>query len=172
MNAILGAVGSLLGVVLFMKVQGCTGISGKAMIVIQLCIFSLLSVMGAAGVISKYPTYGFYAVMAPALLMIGAIQSYTRSLFASFVPKGRESAMFAFFAITDKGSNVFGAGVIAWVNNMTGKYTGVFFYLAPAFLLSAILVGCVDVEQGVIEAGMASAEDEEGSSRECSEDQE
>ncbi|CAE8626786.1 unnamed protein product [Polarella glacialis] len=158
-NAGLGAVAALLGVFMFMRLQACLGWSGKAMIISQLFLYSFMSGLGGGGLITAWPTWGFYVIMAPSLIMMGAIQSYTRSLFASLIPKGMESAMFAFFAITDKGSNVIGPCVIALVHNWTGKYTGVFLYLMPAFLLAAIILCFLDAEPNSDEGLLCEGED-------------
>mmetsp|Transcript_161858 Transcript_161858/g.519157 ORF Transcript_161858/g.519157 Transcript_161858/m.519157 type:complete len:218 (+) Transcript_161858:1017-1670(+) len=151
-NAFLGAIASLAGVFLFLKIQSCFSVSGKGMIIMMLILFACVSLAGGCGIIQAVPG-GFYLVLGPALLMLGAIQSYTRSLYASFVPRGQLSAMFAFFAITDKGSNVIGPMVIAIVNNITGCYRGVFWYLLFAFGFAAFLLYFVDAEQGMRDAG-------------------
>lgn len=156
-NAILGAVGSLVGVFILLKIQNCTGAQGKTMIIVQLVIFAIVSAAAGFGIIEAIPTFGFYIVMAPCLIMMGSIQSYTRSLYASFIPPGQESAFFAFYAITDKGSNLIGPTVMGFVHNATGKYTGTFLYLLPAFLISAAILSLVDVDKGLADVGKGEA---------------
>lgn len=153
MNAVLGAVACLLGVFLFEKVQTCFGLSGKTMVLVQLLIFAAVSGLGAGGLISRFPTAGFYTIIGISLLTIGSIQSFSRALFADLVPCGQEAAMFAFYEITDKGSNLIGSAVTALVHNRTSSYEGVFWYLLPAFLVSALLIAQVDLEQGMRDAG-------------------
>merc|ERR1712176_1009088 len=148
-NTILAAIGSILGIFLMLKIQDCTGAQGKSMIISMLLIYGLLSGLGGFGLIDKYKTMGVYAIMGPCLLLMGAIQSYTRSLYASLIPPGQEAAFFSFYAITDKGSNVIGPIVMGWVHNATHSYTGTFLYLLPAFLVSALILKFVDVEQGL-----------------------
>merc|ERR1712039_349973 len=67
---------------------------------------------------------------------------------------------FAFYAITDKGSNLIGPLVMGWVHNTTHSYTGTFLYLMPAFLVSALILKFVDVEKGLedVRKGAADAE--------------
>mmetsp|Transcript_91474 Transcript_91474/g.259053 ORF Transcript_91474/g.259053 Transcript_91474/m.259053 type:complete len:498 (-) Transcript_91474:54-1547(-) len=155
MNAGLGAVGCLLGIFLFGKVQQCFGLSGKAMLLIELLIFAAVSGLGAAGLISRYPTAGFYTIIGISLLLMGSVQSFSRALFSDLVPTGKEAAMFAFYEITDKGSNLIGSAVTAVVHIRTHSYEGVFWYLLPAFLVSALLIWTMDVEQGMRDAGKA-----------------
>merc|ERR1712176_591359 len=159
-NTILAAIGSILGIFLMLKIQDCTGAQGKSMIISMLLIYGLLSGLGGFGLIDKYKTMGFYAIMVPCLLLMGTIQSYTRSLYASLIPPGQEAAFFSFYAITDKGSNVIGPMVMGWVHNATQSYTGTFLYLLPAFLVSALILKFVDVEQGLedVRKGAAGAE--------------
>merc|ERR1712218_274278 len=129
--------GALVGVFLFMQIQHCTGASGKSMIIFELLVYMVLCLAGGCGIITALPGSGFYVVMAPCMLMIGSIQSYSRSVFSSLVPKGKEAKLFTFYEVTDKGSNVIGAIVTTVVYTLTKSYTGVFWYLLVAFAGSA-----------------------------------
>merc|ERR1719352_1078827 len=108
----------------------------------QLSFYGLLCVAGALGACQT--TIGFYALMFPITLMLGALQANQRALFGNLAPVGKESAMFAFYTITDKGSSLIGAFVTVIVHTYTGSYLGVFWYCVIAFVLSAMLLYFVD----------------------------
>merc|ERR1712008_415005 len=156
LNSFLGAFASLLGVLMVLKLQQYFNISNKAMLLAQLVLYVIFSLAGALGVMGTMDGYGLYVVMVPAVFMMGSLQANTRSLFSALVPKGYEASMFAFYAITDKGSSLLGFGVISLVHSTTGQYTAVFWYTMLAYLISAGILWFVDVKKGLVDAGRAS----------------
>jgi UMF1 family MFS transporter len=155
LNSFLGAFAGLIGVLIVLKVQQYFNISNKAMLLAQLVLYVIVSLAGAVGVVKTMDGYGYYVVMVPAVLMMGSLQANTRSLFSALVPVGSEASMFAFYAITDKGSSLLGFGVISLVHSTTGEYTAVFWYTMLAFLISAGILWFVDVNKGLVDAGRA-----------------
>eukprot|EP00929_Paragymnodinium_shiwhaense_P041633 TRINITY_DN21613_c0_g1_i1.p1 TRINITY_DN21613_c0_g1~~TRINITY_DN21613_c0_g1_i1.p1 ORF type:complete len:579 (+),score=56.74 TRINITY_DN21613_c0_g1_i1:112-1737(+) len=148
-NCILAALAAFLGIYVFMKVQQRFNICSKIMLVRQLAFFSLVSVAGATGVIGYFGGgLGFYLVMAPAMLLTGSVQSYSRSLCATLIPTGKESALFAFYEISDKGSNAIGALLTAVVHIVLHTYTPMFWFVALEFLVAALLLTYVDIHEG------------------------
>lgn len=53
-------------------------------------------------------------------IVIAGISSYCRSLFGELVPPGFEASYFALYAITDKGSSIFGPLVVGAITDATG----------------------------------------------------
>jgi UMF1 family MFS transporter len=149
----LGTIGGVLGSFALMKIQQGRGLSNKTMLMWQLCIYGVVSAAGGAGVVTAFNGRGFFIVLTPVCLMMGSLLANQRSLYSSLCPVGREAAMFALYAITDKGSTLVGAGVIAAVHTATGSYTPVFWYCSLAFCGSAALLFFVDVEEGRVAAG-------------------
>jgi len=147
---ILAALGALLGVFLYQCLQRCTGMSGKQMLMLQFVVYSFVAVLCLGGGLKTLP---FELVMAPCALTIGSLQSYARSIYSSLIPPGKESAMFAFYEITDKGSNLVGAAVIVLVHTTFHSYLPVFWYILLEFAVAFIILYFVDVEQGMAELG-------------------
>jgi len=140
----------IVGVVLFAEFQKRSKLTNKTIILGQLMAYGIVCIACACGGLDGG---GYYVLMALVTIMMGSLQAFTRSLFSSLTPVGMEAAMFAFYAITDKGSSLVGAAVIGVVHTSTGSYIGVFWYCVLAFAGSAVLLCFVDVNQGMVDAG-------------------
>lgn len=154
-SAILGVLGSFVGGLIFMAVQKFCNTSARGTVIFQLGVLFAVCIPALCGVITAFNGFGFYLVMAPVLLVLGSIQAYSRSIFSTLVPVGKEAAMFSFFEVTDKGSNLIGTFVSFLIRNATNSYLGTFWYLLVAYTISIILMCFVDVEQGMVDAGKA-----------------
>jgi MFS-type transporter involved in bile tolerance (Atg22 family) len=81
----------------------------------------------------RYPVaviYGF---------VLGGFSSFCRALFGELVPPGFEAAFYALYAITDKGSSVFGPAIVGAITDATGEIRPVsnhdFLHLASSHSL-------------------------------------
>lgn len=74
------------------------------------------------------------------------------SLFGELIPEGSEAAFYALYAVTDKGSSVFGPVVVGAITDATGEIRPAFWFLAVLIALPIPLVYLVDVERGKREA--------------------
>lgn len=80
------------------------------------------------------------------------------SLFGELIPEGSEAAFYALYAVTDKGSSVFGPVVVGAITDATGEIRPAFWFLAVLIALPIPLIYFVDVERGRREgAAMAKA---------------
>lgn len=151
-SAILGVVGAAVGTSIILKVQQCLDASGKSMIMAILILYSFMSIVALCGGITAFNGWGFYLVMAPIMLTLGSLQAYSRSIYSNLSPKGKEAAMFSFYEITDKGSNLLGAGFTFLIFTLTKSYVHVFWYLIIVFIVAGLLLWSVDVDQGMADA--------------------
>ncbi len=62
----------------------------------------------------------FFVVAALAGTGLGAIQSASRALMATFIPKGREGEFFGFYSLCGKSSSILGPLVFGWIASVTG----------------------------------------------------
>lgn len=172
MNSIVAALGCFLGIFAIRSLQGVLKASTKSMVMGMLFVYAAISTLGGLSyckVATAQGGLGFYMLMAPLMLMLGPFQAYSRSLFSNLVPEGKESAMFAFFELTDKGSNLIGAMAIFLTHNATGRYEGTFWYLAFAFGSCLFLMYTVDFNRGMAMAGKGDGDlDEESDASEAS----
>ena len=88
----------------------------------------------ALGVFGLQQEWEMYVLGAVYGLVLGGIGAFCRALYGELIPPGSEAAFYALFAITDKGSSVFGPAIVGAI---TDAYGGI----RPAFVFLAILVG-------------------------------
>ncbi|KAJ5647533.1 hypothetical protein N7490_003905 [Penicillium lividum] len=81
-------------------------------------------------------------------LVMGGLSSYCRSFFAELIPPGHEAAFYALYAITDKGSSVFGPAIVGAITDRYGGIRPAFVFLAILIFLPLPLMLLVDVERG------------------------
>lgn len=89
-----------------------------------------------------YPLAGVYG------LVLGGLSSYCRSLFGELIPPGSEAAFYALYAITDKGSSVFGPAIVGAIIDRTGNIRPAFWFLAVLVGMPAPIIWFVNVERG------------------------
>jgi UMF1 family MFS transporter len=64
------------------------------------------------------------------------------------VPPGFEAAFYSLYAITDKGSSVFGPAIVGAITDATGHIRPAFFFLAVLIAAPFPILLFVDVERG------------------------
>ncbi|CAI6098190.1 unnamed protein product [Clonostachys chloroleuca] len=147
---------------------GWSGISKKFNLkphhVILVCIgfFELIPLYGLLGYLPFVQRWGVFGLQEPwemyplaALygLILGGLSSYCRSLYGELIPPGSEAAFYALFAITDKGSSVFGPAIVGAIIDSSGTVRPAFWFLAALIGLPAFILWFIDVERGKIEGG-------------------
>ncbi|EMC99963.1 hypothetical protein BAUCODRAFT_64064 [Baudoinia panamericana UAMH 10762] len=101
--------------------------------------------LGVFGLQQQWEMYPLGAVFG---LVLGGLSSYCRSLFGELIPAGSEAAFYALYAITDKGSSVFGPAVVGAITDATGDIRPAFWFLAALIGLPIPLIYLVDLERG------------------------
>lgn len=155
-------IGSAIGCVLGLWIQRKLGWNSKQMIMLHLaalmCLawYALLGVIPGSpiGLVSKGELYVFGLIYA---LQFGSITSFSRSTFASIVPIGKESAMFALYEVTDKGSSWIGPLAMSIISNYASLRWGM-VYCSSFFVVSLpILWFKVNIQEGMEQAGRSRA---------------
>ena len=90
--------------------------------------------------------------------MLGGLSSYCRSLFGELIPPGFEAAFFALYAITDKGSSIFGPAIVGAITDRYGEIRPAFVFLAVLIAIPLPLMLLVDVDRGKAEAKLLAEE--------------
>lgn len=80
--------------------------------------------------------------------VLGGLSSYCRSLFGDLIPPGSEAAFYALYAITDKGSSVFGPAIVGAITDRYGEIRPAFVFLAVLIFIPLPLMSLVDVDRG------------------------
>lgn len=80
--------------------------------------------------------------------VLGGLSSHCRSLFGELIPPGSEAAFYALYAITDKGSSVFGPAIVGAITDRYGEIRPAFVFLAVLIFIPLPLMLLVDVDRG------------------------
>ncbi|KAI1437632.1 autophagy-related protein 22-like protein [Xylaria sp. CBS 124048] len=100
------------------------------------------------GVIGLQQSWEMYPLAAVYGLVLGGLSSYCRSLFGELIPPGSEAAFYALYAITDKGSSIFGPVIVGIIIDAYGEIRPAFWFLAVLVGLPAPIIYFIDVERG------------------------
>lgn len=85
--------------------------------------------------------------------ILGGLSSYCRSLYGELIPPGYEAAFYALYAITDKGSSIFGPAIVGVIIDQTGGIRPAFWFLLVLTGAPAFIICWVDVKRGKVSAG-------------------
>jgi len=150
--ALLAPLSAAVGNFVFLFIKRKLNASNQAMVVSALFSISILPIWGLLGYLSS--TIGFrnsweaYFLAIWFGLNLGAIQSFSRTLFCELIPPHRESEFFSFFELTDKGSSWVGPLVISIMANSSGNLRRSFWYILCMTIIPAFFVLRLDVAKG------------------------
>ncbi|KAF5025305.1 hypothetical protein F66182_2638 [Fusarium sp. NRRL 66182] len=126
-------------------------------ILVCIGLFELIPLYGLLGYLPFVKEWGVFGLQQPwemyplaAVygLVLGGLSGYCRSLYGELIPPGSEAAFYALYAITDKGSSVFGPTIVGAIIDKTGTIRPAFWFLAALVGFSAPLIWFIDVERG------------------------
>lgn len=147
----------IIGALTWSKVSRMMQLKPSQTILTCICIFELIPLYGLLGYIPAIQRYGafglqqqweMYPLGAVYGLVLGGLGAYCRALYGELIPPGSEAAFYALYAITDKGSSVFGPAVVGAITDATGEIRPAFWFLAVLIGLPIPLMFLVDVERG------------------------
>ncbi|KAK7739270.1 Autophagy protein 22 [Diaporthe eres] len=126
-----------------------------------IALFELIPLYGLLGYLPFVRAWGVLGLQQPWEMfplagvygfVLGGLSSYCRALYGELIPPGSEAAFYALYAITDKGSSVFGPFIVASIIDATGEIRPAFWFLACLVGLPAPLIYFVNAERGKLEA--------------------
>ena len=126
-------------------------------ILVCIALFELIPIYGLIGYLPFVKEWGVFGLQQPWEmyplagiygLVLGGLGSYCRSLYGELIPPGSEAAFYALYAITDKGSSVFGPTIVGAIIDRTGSIRPAFWFLAALVGLPAPLIYFINVERG------------------------
>ncbi|PHH87752.1 hypothetical protein CDD83_8451 [Cordyceps sp. RAO-2017] len=138
-------------------VSRALGIQAHQTILVCIGLFELIPLYGLMGYLPFIQSWGvmglqqpweMYPLAAIYGLVMGGLSSYCRSLYGELIPPGSEAAFYALYAITDKGSSVFGPTIVGAIIDRTGSIRPAFWFLAALVGLPAPLIWFINVERG------------------------
>lgn len=135
--------------------QRC-GLRSKTMLIIALTICSLIPLYAMIGFFSKKigVRQGWEMILVACAygFTIGPIQSYARSLFSTLTPKGRETAFFSLYELTNRGSSALGPLVLTAIQQGSGDLRYGFIFVFTNIAIPAILLAFLNEKQGAQDA--------------------
>ena len=145
-------VSAIIGNFALLFVQRRFNISTKSIMIFMLIAVSLVPAYGAIGLVSTriglrqrwevIPMSIYYGTF------VGAMQSFSRVLFADLIPEGEEAEFFSLYAITDKGSSWIGPSAVALIDGVRDGRYGLLFLALLLLLPLPLLIFGVDPVQG------------------------
>jgi len=127
------------------KVTHRTMIELTLYLFVPLPVYTLLGfIPGVPFMKSKVEIYVFAAWFGS---LLGAIQSFSRSLFMDLVPKSQEARFFSLYEITDKGSSWIGPLLVGLIANLGSMRYGMIVVLC-SIVIGFFFLQKVDVEIG------------------------
>lgn len=160
-------ISGVIGALGWSSVSRKLGLRPSQTILACLCVFEIIplyALLGYIPAIKRAGVFGFqqpwetYPIGMVYGLVLGGLSSYCRALFGELVPPGMEAAFFALYAITDKGSSVFGPAVVGAITDATGDIRPAFWFLAMLVGLPCLPLAFVDVERGKAEGAALALE--------------
>ena len=136
-------------------------------IVACICLFEIIPLYGLLGFIPAVKRYGVFGLQQPWEMyplgaiygfVLGGLSSYCRAFFGELIPPGFEAAFYALYAITDKGSSIFGPAIVGAITDRYGEIRPAFVFLAVLIFLPLPLMLLVDVDRGKEDAYRMSVE--------------
>jgi MFS transporter, UMF1 family len=126
-------------------------------IIACICIFEIIPLYGLLGFIPSVRDFGMFGLQEPWEMyplgaiygfVLGGLSSYCRSFFGELIPPGSEAAFYALYAITDKGSSIFGPAIVGAITDRYGEIRPAFVFLAVLIAMPLPLMLLVNVERG------------------------
>jgi UMF1 family MFS transporter len=113
-------------------------------------IFLSLGVYTGISVLGYYMTSAvhFYLLAILVGTVQGGSQALSRSLFASMIPRERTSQFFGFFAVSERTAGILGPLTFAAAVGLTGSSRAAILSVIAFFVIGAVLLAFVDVEEG------------------------
>lgn len=132
-----------------------------------ICLMEIIPLYGMLGFIPAIQRLGYlglqqqvemYFLGAVYGFVLGGLSSYCRSFFGELIPPGFEAAFYALYAITDKGSSIFGPAIVGLITDRYGDIRPAFVFLAVLIGLPLPLMLLVDVDRGKADAAALAIE--------------
>ncbi|TVY54968.1 Autophagy-related protein 22 [Lachnellula cervina] len=154
---VIATTAGVLGAFTWAAISRWLGLRPHQTILACICIFEVIPLYGLLGYLPFVKNWGVIGLQQPWEMyplgfvygfVLGGLSSYCRSLYGELIPPGSEAAFYALYAITDKGSSVFGPAIVGAIVDRTGEIRPAFWFLAVLVGLPAPLLWFVNVDRG------------------------
>ncbi|KAF3049949.1 Autophagy protein 22 [Didymella keratinophila] len=154
---VIATVCGVLGAFTWSRVAHYMNLTPVQTILACIALFEVIPIYGLLGYLPPVQRLGFlglqqqwemYVLGAVYGFVLGGLSSYCRALFGELIPPGFEAAFYALYAITDKGSSVFGPAIVGAITDAYGEIRPAFWFLAILVGLPFPIMMLVDLERG------------------------
>jgi UMF1 family MFS transporter len=90
----------------------------------------------------------FFALAVLVGTVQGGTQALSRSMFAAMIPRDKSSEFFAFFGVFERYAGILGPAIFAWTVSQTGSSRNAILSVLAFFVLGALILSQVDLEEG------------------------
>jgi UMF1 family MFS transporter len=119
-------------------------VGAKRAIFVSLVVYVAISILGYR----MTQAWQFFLLAFLVGTVQGGSQALSRSLFASMIPPEKSSEFFGFFAVFEKFAGIFGPALFALTIHLTGSSRNAILSIIAFFIVGALLLAMVDVEEG------------------------
>ena len=156
-----GTLTGVLGAFTWSKLSHWLKLKPSHTIIACICLFEVIPLYGLLGFVPAVKRLGVFGLQQPWEMyplgaiygfVLGGLSSFCRSLFGELIPPASEAAFYALYAITDKGSSVFGPAIVGVITDRYGEIRPAFVFLAVLIFLPLPLMLLVDIDRGKREA--------------------
>ncbi|RDW74737.1 MFS transporter [Aspergillus mulundensis] len=150
-------ISGVLGAFSWSYVSRALDLRASQTIIACILLFELVPLYGLLGFIPAVKNLGYLGLQRPWEMfplgvvygiVMGGLSSYCRSFFGQLIPPGYEASFYSLYAITDKGSSIFGPAIVGFITDRYGEIRPAFFFLAVLILLPLPLMLLVDADRG------------------------
>ncbi|KAL1650201.1 Autophagy protein 22 [Didymella pomorum] len=154
---VIATVCGVLGAFTWSRVAHYLNLTPVQTILACIALFEVIPIYGLLGYLTPIQRLGFlglqqqwemYFLGAVYGFVLGGLSSYCRALFGELIPPGFEAAFYALYAITDKGSSVFGPAIVGAITDAYGEIRPAFWFLAILVGLPFPIMMLVDLDRG------------------------
>lgn len=164
--SVLGTVSGCFGAFYWSSFSRLFNLRASQTIIACVCLLEIIPLYGILGFIPAVKDAGFglqqpieiYCLGVIYGLVLGGLSSYCRAFFGELIPPGFEASFYSLYAITDKGSSVFGPAIIGVITDRYGDIRPAFVFLAALVFLPLPLLLLVDVDRGKADAAAMALE--------------
>lgn len=165
--SVIGTVAGVFGAFYWSRLSRLVGLSASQTIIACVCLFELIPLYGLLGFIPAVQRLGYLGLQQPLEMyflgaiygfVLGGVSSYCRAFFGELIPPGFEASFYALYAITDKGSSVFGPAIVGAITDRYGDIRPSFVFLAVLIALPLPLLMLIDVDRGKRDAAAMALE--------------
>lgn len=164
--SVLGTVSGCFGAFYWATFSRYFSMKASHTIIACVCLLEIIPLYGVLGFVPAIKNAGFglqspleiYCLGIVYGLVLGGLSSYCRAVFGELIPPGFEASFYSLYAITDKGSSVFGPAIIGAITDRYGDIRPAFIFLAILVFLPLPLLLLVDVDRAKVDAAAMAVE--------------